>query len=485
MIIQENTFSVDEIKSFFETKGAFAHNTVFDLFKCFKMRKIFRSVITVTNTGYSLTDLFTVLILLPLMMISTVNGFISSRFELTKARKDTFYRFLNNEHLNWRNLLISFAKQFRFLTPKDDESTTPTCGIIDDTMLEKEGSKIEGIGKVFDHVRKNRVLGFKCLLYCFWDGKSIMPLDFSLHSEKGTNEKYPYGLTKKQLKARFHKDRSTDCFGYKRLKELDIDKISNAISIIKRAAKRGFIPQYILTDSWFISEKFIASIRKIRNGSMHLIGMVRQDKRKYIYHEKHYTSKELRQALRTKMKRCRKFGVYYIDVVVDYKSIGKVKLFFQRFSKRGKWQLLMTTDLSLSYIKALEIYNNRWSIEVLFKECKQHLNLGKCQSNTFDAQIAETTLSLALYTMFSFYKRIHSYETIGGLFNNLKDQMIEATIAEKLWHFMIELVLKAAELLDIDPFEKLKAAFYSDELMAFFQQLSGILPSRQNVAVIE
>jgi IS4 transposase len=47
------------------------------------------------------------------------------------------------------------------------------------------------------------------------------------------------------------------------------------------------------------------------------------------------------------------------------------------------------TDLILNYNKALKLYNNRWTIEVIFKELKQYLNFGKCQSNDFDVQVAE------------------------------------------------------------------------------------------------
>ena len=84
---------------------------------------------------------------------------------------------------------------------------------------------------------------------------------------------------------------------------------------------------------------------------------------------------------------------------------GRVKLFLTRFSKRSKRRLILSTDLNLNFQQAMKIYNIRWTIEVLFKECKQHLNLGKCQSNDFDAQIADTTISLLVYMMLSFHKK--------------------------------------------------------------------------------
>jgi len=474
--INENDFSIQEIKSIFENQSESVGDTIFDLLKCFKMTKLCRSLGVVKTMGYSIPDLITILIMFPVMMIKTVRGFILSNYQLTNAQKDSFYRTLNNENLNWRNLLYTVAKQFRSMTPKTEEQLTPTCGIIDDTTLNKTGMRIEGIGNVFDHVSKKLVLGFKCLLYSFWDGKSIYPIDSSLHAEIGNNKKRPFGLTRKQLKQRFKKDRSPKSQGAKRIKELTNDKISTALTIIKRAAKRGFVPQYMLVDSWYTSEKFITTVRSIKKGAIHFLGMARCDKRQYDYRGKTYNAKELRTVLKSKAKRCRKLNATYIEVVVEYKNAGKVKLYFSRFTHRGKWHLLLGTDRNLSYIKAMEIYNIRWGIEVLFKECKQQVNLGKCQSNDFDAHIAEMTLSFMLFTMLAFYKRVHSYETMGILFVKLKDQLLEATMAARLWRVFIELIIKLMELLEIDLMDKIKKLLESDDFIAEFQKIFGVSP---------
>ena len=165
-------------------------------------------------------------------------------------------------------------------------------------------------------------------------------------------------------------------------------------------------------------------------------------------------------------------------MVVEYKEI-KLKLFFTRFSNQEKWRLIATTDLSLSYIKAMEIYSLRWGIEVLFKECKQHLNLGKCQSNDFDAQIAETTISFMLYTMLAFYNRMHAYETMGSLFAHLKDQLIEATIAERLWGLFIELQKLMAEIFEIDINECFHKLINSEAGEALLRSLICAIPSQQ------
>jgi hypothetical protein len=477
MLNSKNVLSIHEIKAVFDKKDAEVGLTIFDLLASFRLHKLALQCGIVKMRGYPIAEIMTVLLLFPILMVTTVRGFIQSRFALTDARKDTFFRLMNDEKMNWRKLLYAVGKVFRKSAKATDNRQSPECGIIDDTVLEKTGRRIERIGKVFDHIRHRYVLGFRCLVYSFWDGTSIYPLDFSLHAEKGHNKKRPYGLTTKQLKQRFCKDRSPESPGSKRLNELNQDKITAALDMIKRAARHGFVPKYMLTDCWFASDKFISTVRRIRKGAIHFLGMVRQDKRRYVYQGRKYNAKELRQALRTNVKRCRKIRSTYIEAVVEYKSVGKVKLFFSRFSRRGQWQLILTTDMNLRYIKAIETYNIRWGIEVLFKECKQHLNLGKCQSNDFDAQIAETTLSFMLFTMLSFHKRVHAYETLGGIFKELSGDLVEATIAQRLWCIFYQLQLILAEQLGIDPEEFFSFLFRSEEAIILLQLLTGNFPS--------
>ena len=88
------------------------------------------------------------------------------------------------------------------------------------------------------------------------------------------------------------------------------------------------------------------------------------------------------------------------------------------------WTLLLTTDLSLSFVKAMELYQIRWSIEVLFKECKQYLRLGKSQNTDFCGQMADATLTMITYTILTLYKRFQEYETLGGVFSGYAERYV-------------------------------------------------------------
>jgi hypothetical protein len=305
----------------------------------------------------------------------------------------------------------------------------------------------------------------------FWDGHSLIPVDFSYHCEKGKNKKRPFGLKKRDLKRRFSKERPKGTPGYQRANELFMDKITNGIAMLKRALKHGFIPDYVLSDSWFSSAKFIKAVRSLKKGGIHFLGMVKMDKRLYEYQGQKLNAQALKKQLKSKIKRAKKLNAYYIEVVVNYSDIGQIKLFFSRFSKRSKWRLILSTDLNLNFEQAVEIYNHRWSIEVMFKECKQHLNLTKCQSNDFDAHIADATISLILYLMLSFHQKISSYATFGELFHECRHELVEATVAEKLWQLFLSLQLYVAELFEIDYYQIIEVVFRSEEIEKFFKSL--------------
>lgn len=476
MLYPKDITKVEEIKTILK-KDEFSNNTLMDLFRLFKIEYLCLKNGMIKHKGYSVSEILSVLFLFPIMVISTVRSFYLSRFnQFTEAKKDTFFRFKNNEYFNWRKLLFLFAKRFKILVKRStvESNESPRCLILDDSTINKEGRRIEFIGKVFDHVIKKHILGFKLLLLGFWDGKSLIPLDFSYHSEKGRNKKYPFGLLRRQLKRRFSKQRGKTAAGYKRSQELLIDKITNGIALIKRAVKHGFIPEYVLTDSWFSSEKMIKTIRCLKKGIIHFLGMVKMDKRLYEYKGEKLNAKELRKKLKSKMKRAKKLKIYYIEVIVTYNDIGKVKLFFTRFSKRSKWRLLLTTNLDLSFQQAIKIYNIRWTIEVLFKECKQLLNLGKCQSNDFDAQIADATISFIMYTMLSLHKRIHCYTSLGALFAQYRDDLIESTVAEKLWLLFLTIQLTIAESFGIDYTNMMRVIFQQPEVQKTLKSLSEI-----------
>src|SRR5665254_14654 len=84
-------------------------------------------------------------------------------------------------------------------------------------------------------------------------------------------------------KEQYKKLRDPKSAGAKRIRECHVSKITNGLTMLKRAVKQGFKANYVLVDSWFSSHEFIQTVRELGKNPMHLICGVRKDGRKYLY----------------------------------------------------------------------------------------------------------------------------------------------------------------------------------------------------------
>jgi hypothetical protein len=506
----------------------------------FDIEKYFSSFNMLKDRGFAIGGLLKVSIIMPFVGAANVYALLKHGITgMVLAKKDAYYTAKNNEHIDWRKVLYMTAKRFKHLVNKDialDEKRV-TAIIFDDTLLEKTGKGIEKISLTFDHVTKRYVLGYKLLLCGFWDGVSLLPLDFTIHREKGSrqdeiikqyhrttktlgttkellkkaqqqlvlhqkklliselriaskpnilnNSFYKqtrlmcqraeseiqdienqliidtkaqedakhklkrmyshgclFGLTKSERKAQYRKCISAKCCGYTRRKEADRSKGEQLITMLKRAVKNNFIPQYVLTDSWFFCESLIVGIKSIRNGCIDLISMVK------IHNQVFKVGKApkeigvnilLKSCLSSKPSHCKKFHAFYYKRSCNYKGTA-LNLFFVKMGRSSNWHLLATTDLKLNFVELMETYQIRWSIEVFFHETKGYLNLGKCQSSNFDAQIADSTIAMIQYMMLSYCKRINYQTSFGDLFKELSTERIKHNLLFQLLDIFWELV---------------------------------------------
>jgi hypothetical protein len=468
-----------DINKISELKNGFTHkwlepDFISSSLKCFTFSNLCRVVSEVKTKGHSFEWIMTILLSMPFIDSSTVhsmlNGCVNHQVE---AGKDTFYRLKNNPSVSWRMVLWLFAAKFKSIANKSfDKSTGLKCMIFDDTLIEKTGKHIEKVSRVWDHVSQKAVLGFKLLLMGYWDGTSLVPLDFSLHREPGQNKEKPFGLKKKELKKQYNKKRETASPSKERAEEADMSKIDCAIKMFKRAISLGFIVDYVLMDSWFTCDAFINAALSVRNHTVHLIGMYKIAKTKFLYNGAMYTYSQIRN-MAGKAKRCRKLGMYYTQAEVELKG-KKINLFFSKRGKNGKWKVLLCTNTQLSFIQMVEIYQTRWTIEVFFKESKQLLGLGKCQSNDFDAQIADSTITMVQHMLLTLRYRVDNYESMNGLFSEISESAIQQRLNQRLWGLLIELLQIMATVFDqMDEQELLERIFENDQANELIARLLG------------
>lgn len=464
-----------ELSNFLSEKSTVC-NDFLSLLDKFKLGQSLRKLKMEKEKGTSTLDLLKYLLIFRLFGQNIHQSLHHQFAPFIDGGRNQFYRFLTRPKMDWRRLLYRTAKSFfRIVKENSTDTSLEKYFILDDTTIEKSGICMEGISRVFDHVAQKSVLGYKLLLLAITDTKSTLPLDFSLHAEEG--KKKNFGLTKKQLKDRFTKERVKDDCMKKRADELLKDKPVVAIEMLRRAVKYGCIAKYLLVDKWFFGENFIKEVRSIKDGAIHIITLLRNKSTGFTVDGKRISANVLIQKQeRIGFKTCRQYKSIYARIKAEYKGVP-VQLFIIRYGRSSMYEVMVTTDMKMSFKDTFERYQIRWNIEVLFYECKQHLELGKCQSTDLNAQIADCSLAFIGYTVISLHKRFSDYETFGELFRDIKEGLLELTFIERLLPIIAELLGKIARLFDSTLDDLLERAMADEETR---QDLECILRFNQD-----
>jgi len=99
------------------------------------------------------------------------------------------------------------------------------------------------------------------------------------------------------------------------------------------------------------------------------------------------------------------------------------------------------------------------------------LGLGKSQSTNFNMQVAQTTITMIQYLMISLKYRMEAYETIGGMFREIKQDYIEHKLNERLLSAISE-ILSVLELITdhIDFNEIIHKLILNSDFLAFLNK---------------
>lgn len=450
-----------------------------DMLKILKIGKHHALFSKVKEKGIPVLAIIQILITFPFIEQKNVHQFTWSYWnKFADFGKDVYYRLKNNDRIDWRKFLFAVVKR-AIITLQEREQFKNTeqrikAFIFDDSSIAKTGILTEGVSRIWNHVIQKSILGYQLLIHGLYDGSMFIPINFSFHREKGKNKKNKYGLKPKYFKKQFNKKRDKNTAGYTRKKELDKSKISMVANMIVSAIKSGITADYVLADSWFTCWELVKiTLEK----QMHYIGMFSKVKTLFLYNKKKYSYKAIRKLNRKNIKRNRKYNLYYIRVVVQWNE-QNVVLYFTRKGKSGNWKTIINTDLSSNFNKTIEIYQLRWSIEVFFKEAKQLLNLGKSESQDFDAQVADATITMIQYIFLSIRNRIEKYESIGKIYQNTKAETLEIQLHERLILLLIAVLEIIEELFENADADKLFAKIINDETV--FDRIKLLLYTKQN-----
>lgn len=161
----------------------------------------------------------------------------------------------------------------------------------------------------------------------------------------------------------------------------------------------------------FTCESLIHAVRELCNGAVHYIGLVKMNPKIRYQIGKSKRPLNIHELIasheRTASCYCRKYKCKYIQLQVKMGEEA-VRIFIIKYGRSTNWKVLLTTDTFMKFVKAFELYERRWGIEVIFKECRGYLGLERCQSRSYNAQIADTTLCFMMYQMLSLAKRFQN-----------------------------------------------------------------------------
>ena len=161
-----------------------------DTIKFFDIQRIFGQFESVKQSGLRVTLIMTTLLVMLFYRSRNIHSYFSRQFGKQADRdgsKNPYYDLLGNEHINWRSILYLFAKRYLSLSSRIAAYSGKTRALIfDDSPIEKSGKKIEAVSKMHDHVTGRFLFGYKLLVCGYWDGDNFIPVDFSLHRERGS-----------------------------------------------------------------------------------------------------------------------------------------------------------------------------------------------------------------------------------------------------------------------------------------------------------
>jgi len=396
--------------------------------------------------GYSAHHLLFILFILPLLKVKTINSFCKKRWQQWSAgKKDAFYRFKHNTRYRWRSFMIKVNAQIFKAIDLDKIPQKERYFVIDDTIVAKLGKKIENVSFIFDHNLGRSVLGYCIVTLGLFTPFGFYPLDFAYRFGKKRHAKSTEEIIGDPRKSS----------GLRSYEAKHYSKLELALQMIQRSVSAGIVPGYVLFDSWFAWPSFINKIRSIKK-SIHVICRLKNNRIKYEYQGRHNNLSEIYQKVKNGFKKDLKTGLLLKRVKVKLINSGEEALIIfskgyrepdidtvagRKKKKGAKWVAFLSTDTQIHSSTVIKKYIKRWPIEVCFKECKQMLDLGKDQSNDFNAQVFATTASFMRYNILNYLNKYENHSTLGELFEYISDESAAISYSRRLWEFFRGLFL--------------------------------------------
>lgn len=384
------------VTSSLKAAGQFVDNAISQSLKRLSFKGILRKTGVRKKFGAEAGDILYIILLAPIVRVNSTWAFCEKFLEQWRiGAKDVIYRFLRREDINWASiqmsLAITFARIHLVFVPKED------CAIVADCSKRHRSGKVEGASHLFDHVISKVVRSQQVIAIGLATPKGFIPLA----------NHFCIGKKKRQERTKgFDDGRSEVAKAWKRACDESPALILKAM--VKRAIAAGIKAKWLIADSGYGMK---ANIALALDHGLDALFLMKRDRTNYRIDGRLYKAKELYKLFRRRMKpvaggcfRSVAFNAE-INLKTNKDQLDRwvpVQLMLSRptrnWNKNG-WVLSLCTDMDVSVERMIELYLMRWSIEVFFKECKQHLGWLNNQSGDFVSSYASMHLSSIRYLL--------------------------------------------------------------------------------------
>lgn len=293
---------------------------------------------------------------------------------------------------------------------KKQGEVLPVYLIIDDSLVEKTGKKMEGVAKHRSHKHENkRVLGH------VWVTGQLVVL--------GQSYPFAWELYRRQAEC----EAAGAAF---------FSKPTLALRIVQAFVPLLDTQTYVLTDSWYASQELLECCT---TRQFHFVGSVKAN-RKFSTAGHHLQVQTWSRSIpASAFERVKVKGHWF----KGWRSTGKlasghaVQLLINRRIGHKQWHYLISTDLTLSTATLLTYALTRWEVENFYRVMKQQCGWGDYQMRNLVAIQRHVLLIMLTYTYLEFQRQdaLAHIEaeplalTLGDVQRQLQQQANRATIA--------------------------------------------------------
>ena len=358
--------------------------------------------------------------------------------------KDVLYDFLKREDINWRGVGMELSKSVYSELKLGCEQET--AFVVDDSIKQRRGKKVEGASTHFDHTEGRCVMGQQVVqLGLAWSG-GFVPVDGQIYI--GAKNVHPLNRDFADGRSAVAKDYET---------ALNTDKHELLEHMLKRSIRMGIKAKYILGDSWYGCRR---NIRNARELGLIAIFRMKRGKLKYRLNGREYTLVQLYYLVKRRLEKNKdtKWKTASLQVELDISENGKepewikIRLVFSspRNPKKDEWAAFLCTDLNMSDAKVLETYALRWGIEVFFKEGKQNMGLLKEQTGNYACHYASIHLASIRYLLLFDSMKKRGADKFGQIRDEITGKLEWIAFSTLLWELFKAIIYGV-----LDQFEKI------------------------------